>query len=120
MTDALAPLQPEVPTVDVQEALSLLEGDALLLDVREPREWDAGHAPHAVHIPMGVLSESTSTMDRQRRVIAVCRSGRRSAFATSMLRIAGVDAVNLAGGMQAWRDAGAPVTADPGSTPTII
>ena len=111
---------PDVPGIDVSGTLSLLEGDAVLLDVRERNEWDAGHAPHAVHIPLGELSEATAWMSRQRRVVVVCRSGRRSTFATAALRAAGVDALNLTGGMQAWRDAGAELVADHGATPSVI
>ena len=120
MTAPGAPETPEVPGVDVAGTLALLEGDAVLLDVREQNEWDAGHAPHAVHIPLGQLSESTAWMSRHRRVVVVCRSGRRSAHATEALRAAGVDALNLIGGMQAWRDAGADIVADHGITPTVI
>ena len=120
MTSPAAPELPDVPGIDVAGTLTLLDGDAVLLDVREPKEWDAGHAPHAVHIPLGELSEATAWMSRQRRVVVVCRSGRRSAFATAALRAAGVDALNLLGGMQAWRDAGAELVADHGTTPTVI
>jgi len=111
---------PEVPSIDVAGTLALLDGDAVLLDVRDQNEWDAGHAPHAVHIPMGELSEATAWMSRQRRVVVVCRSGRRSTFATAALRAAGVDALNLTGGMQAWRAAGGELVADHGTTPTVI
>ncbi len=120
MTTAAEPELPDVPGVDVAGAVSLLEGDTVLLDVRERNEWDAGHAPHAVHIPLRELSEATGWMSKQHRVVVVCRSGRRSAHATAALRAAGVDALNLLGGMQAWRDAGADVVADHGITPTII
>lgn len=111
---------PDVPSVDVAEALSLLGSGAELLDVREQNEWDAGHAPHAVHIPLSRLSESTAWMSRQRQVVVVCRSGRRSAHATAALRAAGVHAFNLVGGMQAWRDAGAELATDHAPTPSII
>ena len=109
-----------MPGTDVAGTFALLDGDAVLLDVREQREWDAGHAPHTVHIPLGELSEATAWMSRQRRVVVVCRSGRRSAFATAALRAGGVDAPNLTGGMQAWRDAGAELVADHGTRPTVI
>ncbi len=116
MTD---PTAEPVPAVDVRGALVLLDDDALLIDVREQNEWDAGHAPHAVHIPMARLSAETSVLTTQRPVVIVCRSGRRSAAAVLALRTAGIHALNLTGGMQAWRDAGAPVVAVAGS-PTII
>jgi rhodanese-related sulfurtransferase len=111
---------PDVPAIDVAGALALLDGDAVLLDVREQNEWDAGHAPNAVHIPLGELTGATARMSAHGRVVVVCRSGRRSTFATATLRAAGVDALNLTGGMQAWRDAGAELVADHGTTPTVI
>jgi rhodanese-related sulfurtransferase len=120
MTAPAVPGLPDVPGVDVAGALSLLDGDAVLLDVREQNEWDAGHAPHAVHVPLRELSEAIAGMSRQRRVVVVCRSGRRSAHATAALLAAGVDALNLLGGMQAWRDAGADLVADHSITPTVI
>lgn len=120
MTNPTTGELPDVPGIDVPGALSLLEGDAVLLDVRERNEWDAGHAPHAAHIPLGELSVETAWMSRQRRVVVVCRSGRRSTFATAALRAAGVDALNLIGGMQAWRDAGAELVADHGAPPSVI
>lgn len=109
-----------LPTVDAHEALSLLAGDAVLLDVREHNEWDAGHAPDALHVPLGELAADTTVAGLGRQVLVVCRSGRRSAAATSALRAAGIDAHNLDGGMQAWRDAGAPLVTDHGLEPIIL
>jgi rhodanese-related sulfurtransferase len=73
-----------------------------------------------VHVVLSQLSESTAWTSRQRPVVVVCRSGRRSAHATAALRVAGVHAFNLAGGMQAWRDAGEEIVTDRGTTPSII
>lgn len=106
-----------VPQVDPAEAAQLLAGGALLLDVREPEEWAAGHAPAAVHVPLGELDPSAVPGDRI--VVAVCRSGRRSDQAAARLAAAGVDARNLAGGMQAWAAAGRPVRRDDGQAGTV-
>lgn len=97
-----------VPTASVED---LDPGADLLLDVREPDEWEAGHAPGAVHLPLGELPAALEAgrVDGSRPVVAVCRSGRRSAEATRLLQQAGVPARNLTGGMQAWAAAGRPV-----------
>jgi rhodanese-related sulfurtransferase len=98
-----------VPAVDVAEAQTLLSEGALLLDVRGHDEWQVGHAHDAVHIPLDELPDRAGDVPPDRRVVAVCRSGSRSAQATRYLRQRGHDVVNLAGGMQAWERAGAGV-----------
>ncbi|MBW3604654.1 MAG: rhodanese-like domain-containing protein [Actinobacteria bacterium] len=103
-----------VPTADVAEAQTLLSDGALLLDVRRDDEWRAGHAQDAIHIPLGQLQERVSEVPTDRRIVAVCRSGSRSAQATRYLRQLGHDAINLDGGMQAWQRAGADVVDDDG------
>lgn len=105
-----------VPVADVApaEAARLAEaGQALLLDVREPDEWERGHAPRAVHLPLGELDPATVPSDRP--VIAVCRSGNRSGKAAAALAEAGLDVRNLTGGMTAWAAQGLPVVRPDGS-----
>jgi rhodanese-related sulfurtransferase len=89
-----------------------LPEDAYLLDVREPEEWRAGHAPDAVHIPLGGLSDRANEVPQDRDVYVVCRSGHRSARAAMALNNAGWRAINVDGGMQAWMAAGKPMVAD--------
>jgi DMSO/TMAO reductase YedYZ molybdopterin-dependent catalytic subunit/rhodanese-related sulfurtransferase/glyoxylase-like metal-dependent hydrolase (beta-lactamase superfamily II) len=96
------------PAVGARGARTLLDSGALLLDVREPEEWQAEHAPGAVLIPMGQVRQRQSELPRDRRIVVVCRSGGRSAATTESLRTWGFDAVNLAGGMCAWASAGLP------------
>lgn len=97
-----------VADVDPAEAARLAEaGQALLLDVREPDEWDRGHAPHATSAPLSALDPAAVPQDRP--VIAVCRSGNRSGQAAQALAQAGLDVRNLAGGMSAWAAQGLPV-----------
>lgn len=110
----------EVPAVEVVGAVAELEAGALLLDVREQNEWDAGHAPTAQHLPLGALQTEWTSLPRDRRIVIVCRSGRRSATATAALVGAGIDAVNLTGGMQAWSAAGQPVVSDGRAAPAVI
>jgi rhodanese-related sulfurtransferase len=105
---------PEVPVVDPAEARHRLETGAALLDVRESDEWDTGHAPDAIWIPLGDLGARQDELSSDRPIVVVCRSGGRSAKATRALRQAGYDAMNLAGGMQAWAAAGYGVVTDGG------
>jgi rhodanese-related sulfurtransferase len=105
---------PDVPAVDPAEARRRLETGAVLLDVREPDEWDTGHAPEATWIPMGDVGARQAELSPDRPIVVVCRSGGRSAKVTSALRQAGYDATNLAGGMQAWAAAGYGVVTDGG------
>ena len=96
------------PAVGARGARALLDCGALLLDVREPEEWQAGHAPDALLMPMGQVRLRQAELPRDRRIVVVCRSGGRSAATTESLRTWGFDAVNLAGGMCAWVSAGLP------------
>lgn len=95
--------------VDATTAQAMIKDGALLLDVREKGEWDAGHAPKAKHIPLGTLGSKLGTLRQDRTVIVVCRSGNRSSRACAMLTEAGFDAHNLKGGMHAWQSAGLPM-----------
>lgn len=95
--------------VGPDEARTLVEQGAFLLDVREPAEWREGRAPRARHIPLGSLGQRVSELPKDRTIVAVCRSGRRSNTAASYLRKSGYIALNLTGGMQAWQAAGLPV-----------
>jgi rhodanese-related sulfurtransferase len=108
-----------VPGATVSEVFALLEGEAQLIDVRDDKEWAAGHSPHSVHVPMSELSDATTWITRTRRVIVASRSGRRAADAARHLRAAGVDAVRLEGGMHAWARAGGPLVADGDRTPHV-
>lgn len=99
---------PEVSAVD---AVSLVDDGALLLDVREADEWQAGHAPQAEHLPMSRIQHEYERLPTDRRIVCVCHVGARSAAVATALRNAGWDAVNLTGGMDAWARAGLPVVA---------
>ncbi|MDQ3147459.1 MAG: molybdopterin-dependent oxidoreductase [Actinomycetota bacterium] len=92
-------------------AKALVDAGALLLDVREPDEWQAEHAPDAVLVPMGRVRAQQAELPHDRRIVVVCRSGGRSAAVAESLRGRGFDSVNLAGGMCAWAAAGLPVVA---------
>lgn len=108
---------PQVNEIDVQQAAARAK-DALLLDVREEDEWAAGHAPDAEHRPLSSLDPRAVPTDRP--VLAICRSGNRSGQAAQALAAAGVDVVNVAGGMKAWQQAGLPMTSSDGSAPQVL
>jgi len=98
-----------LPSVDVATARDLVRDGAVLLDVRESSEWNVGHAPQAVHLPLGRIDEASTKVGGGKQVVVVCRSGNRSLSATKALISMGYDAVNLAGGMTAWAQAGGQV-----------
>lgn len=87
-------------------------GEAVLVDVREPEEWEAGHAPGALHRPLGILDPAEFV---GRSVITTCRGGGRGSRAAEALDEAGVDAVSLRGGLRAWEQDGGAIVRDDGS-----
>ncbi|NMH94469.1 MBL fold metallo-hydrolase [Pseudonocardia bannensis] len=118
--DASAGEPGATPDIAPSSAKAQLDGGAMLLDVREPVEWDAGHAPGASALPMRQVHEQWSELPRDRRILVICRSGGRSAAVTDSLRGSGFDAVNVAGGMRAWAAAGLGVITDSGAPGTVI
>lgn len=111
----------QVPSVSVAELPAELPNDTTLLDVREQDEWDAGHAPQALHIPMSQLAGRLDDLPADNDVLVICRSGGRSARVTEYLNANGWDARNVDGGMQSWAATGRPVTTDlPDAAPEVI
>ena len=106
-------------TADVSpaEAVELVNGGAILLDVREQDEWDAGHAPQATHLAMSELNARVGELPQDARLVCVCHLGGRSSMVADALNRSGWQAMNLTGGMRAWQAAGLPVVnaaGDPG------
>ncbi|MFE4519689.1 rhodanese-like domain-containing protein [Kitasatospora sp. NPDC056783] len=97
-------------------------GAAVLLDVREPAEFTAGHAPGALHQPLIALVAGVPLPPEAtgRTVLAICRSGNRSQRAAEVLAARGVEVLNVAGGMGAWALAGLPVTTPGGDAGHVI
>ena len=102
-----------IKEVDCVAALQLINHkNALILDVREEREFKAGHILNARLIPLGKLGERIGELERNREqpIIVMCASGQRSASACVLLGKAGfANACNLTGGIQAWKKAGLPL-----------
>ena len=109
-----------VQDISVEEGHRLVEGGALLLDVREADEWAAGHAPEATWIPLGEIQARVTEIPRDARIVAICRSGGRSRAVAEALLGAGYDAVNVDGGMRAWAAEDYDVVADDGLPGIII
>lgn len=99
--------------VDVKLAHNMVSSQgALLLDVREPVEYAAIHAPSAKLIPLGEVGLRLKELEayKDKPVAVICRSGRRSAKAVALLQEAGFTQVsNVQGGIQAWEQAGLEV-----------
>jgi rhodanese-related sulfurtransferase len=106
----------ELDALDADDAVAR---GALLLDVREPDEFAAGHAPAATAVPLGELGERLDVLEGAPSVVCVCRSGARSAAAAEALTAAGFDASNLVGGMLAWANEGLPIVASSGESGVI-
>ena len=93
-----------------EAARAMEERGALLVDIRPDGQRAAdGEVPAARHIPRNVLEWRVDTFDA-RPVILMCDAGYQSSLAAVTLRELGVDATDLDGGFQAWRDAGLPTT----------
>ncbi|MBF9068210.1 rhodanese-like domain-containing protein [Streptacidiphilus fuscans] len=102
--------QQSVPTVDIAS----VPADAVLLDVREQDEWDAGHAASALHIPMSEFVARIGELPEAEPLYVVCRVGGRSAQVVQYLVGQGRQAVNVDGGMLAWDAAGRALVSEQG------
>jgi rhodanese-related sulfurtransferase len=96
-----------------------LAGD-VLLDVREPGEYAAGHAPDSRSIPRGELDANRFLLPMNRRLVVMSRTGERSAEATVELREMGFQAVSFEGGLEAWAAAGQPIVGDDGRPGRLV
>ncbi len=81
----------------------------LILDVRQPDEFRAGHIAGAKLIPLNELRGRLNELPKDKEILCVCRSGSRSGAAVGQLSSAGYNALNLRGGMMGWQGAGLPV-----------
>ena len=100
--------------IDPQAAVPLLNREgAVVLDVRDTKEFKEGHVVGAVHIPLNTLAKRHVELNkyRDKPVIVTCRTGTRSSPACGTLRKAGFEKVYMmSGGMLAWESANLPVT----------
>jgi len=100
------------PEVDVQTVAEIKDReDVYVLDVREQWEYDEGHIPGVVLIPLGEVPNRLGEIPTDKNVIVTCRTGNRSGQATDFLRQNGFDNVhNMQGGIVAWEQAGYEVS----------
>jgi rhodanese-related sulfurtransferase len=102
----------ELTPSQVKEALD--KDDVLLIDVREPYEWDAGRIPGAIHIEIERLAARAEEVPSERPIVFQCRLGVRSAMAMQAFRASGWDAYHMGGGIQRWVNEGLPIEPDGG------
>ncbi len=107
--DLLKATRTQIREVDTATGAQLLAAGALLLDVREPDEYEQGAIPGSLHIPRGQLESSIESRvaDHDRQIVVMCAGGVRSAFATKTLGDLGyTDVVSMDGGFNKWKDEG--------------
>ena len=95
--------------------------DVQVVDCREPYEWQAGHAPGAVHVPLSALAAGAALPEQVagRPLVVICRSGNRSRRAAELLAARGADAVDVIGGMLDWAGLGLPMVDRRGESGTV-
>lgn len=103
---------PTVVATDVPDGVTIL-------DVREDDEWTAGHIDGSVHVPLSQLPSRAADIPPTDPLVVVCKVGGRSARVTAWLASQGRQVANLAGGLDAWADAGRPLVTDDGGPGTV-
>jgi phage shock protein E len=103
-----ANVEPQLITADEYNA-SMIDQEHLLVDVRTPEEYAAGHIPGAVNIPLQSLSERMDEISGDQPVVLYCQSGNRSAQAVELLDAAGYTNLYDLGGIRDWQAEGYPV-----------
>jgi len=100
-----------VPEIDVQTLAIERSAGRRVFDVREPDEYEEIRVPDAVLVPLADVPEEIDQFEGTDTVYVICRTGARSGRAVQFLRANGIDAVNVAGGILAWANAGLPTEA---------
>ncbi len=109
--DLLSAATAQITEVDTAAAAEHIAKGALVLDVREPDEYDQGALPDAIHIPRGHLEAQVEgkLLDKHAQVVVYCAGGVRSAFAAkTMAELGYTDVLSVAGGFGKWKDEGRP------------
>ncbi|NJC97513.1 MAG: rhodanese-like domain-containing protein, partial [Anaerolineae bacterium] len=101
---------PPAPAISVDEAWSMYQNGAYVLDVRTVEEWNEFHAPNTTLIPLDELASRVDEVPRDREIVVVCRSGNRSQQGRDILLNAGFEKVtSMTGGLNEWRARGYPI-----------
>lgn len=111
--DLVLEAKQHIHEISLEDALASLAAKPLVLDVREPDEFQQGHLPSATNIPRGILefrmSQEPTLTDRQREILLYCKTSGRAALAAEALQKLGFTAVrSVSGGFDAWHAAGLP------------
>ena len=109
--DLLSAAKAEITEIDTATAAERIDAGAVVLDVREPDEYDQGALPNAIHIPRGHLEAQVEgrLLDKTAPVVVYCAGGVRSAFAAKTLQELGYgEVLSVAGGFGKWKDEGRP------------
>ncbi len=111
--EMFADAKTRITQVTPAEAMAKRASDSgvVLIDVREDREWNLGHADGAVHMSRGTIeSKIDAAIPREATVILYCASGNRSALAAESLSAMGyLNVSSMSGGFRGWVDAGGEV-----------
>jgi rhodanese-related sulfurtransferase len=100
--------------ITAKQAASKRDAGAYILDVWELREFVQGHITGAIMIPLRQLRDRVNELPKDKEIVVVCLSGARSRFGLEILREEGYEkSSSLAGGMNAWKTAGYPITMGP-------
>lgn len=112
-TDLFTEARARIREVTPAETMQMRQStpDLILLDCREPNEWNLGRAAGAVFIPRGILeSNIEAAAARERPIVLYCASGNRSALAAESLQLMGYTSVwSMSGGFRGWVEAGGDV-----------
>ena len=102
----------EIDITPAEAARRMNEEGMVLIDVREPYEWDAGHVPDSTHIEMERIASRVEEVPADKPVAFLCLAGGRSGMVAGAFKARGFDAYNVDGGFRAWFDAGLPTEPD--------
>jgi rhodanese-related sulfurtransferase len=106
--------------LDPTRVAELIGQGAMVIDVRRDYEWEGGRIAGARHIEVNELTAQAESIPKDQPVIFYCRTGNRSGMAAAAFREAGYDAHNMAGGIQAWVDAGLEIEPADGEVRTPL
>jgi len=121
-TEPIELIKSRIDQVDPQTARDEIEsGDAVLLDTREPHEWDVAHLQGAKLVSPAAVAERVPELvpERSKRVLLYCATGNRSARAADVLQgeLGYENVASIAGGIAAWQETGLPVVEAEGLSP---
>lgn len=107
----------DITEIDVDELARRLDEGAVLIDVRQPEEYEAARLPQATLVPLAEIPDRLDVVPDDTEVLVICRSGARSGRACEFLTEQGRRALNVSGGMNAWIESGRPFEGSEAASP---